>query len=49
MHMGNMIRTNYYYPKQMLDRLRVAQKQTGLTISELIRRAVDEYLKGMGL
>lgn len=45
----NMIRTNYFYPKQLLDRLRDAKKKTGIPVSELIRRAVDKFLSEMGL
>ena len=44
----NMIKTNYYFPAQMLERLRAAKRKHGLTISEMIRRAVDVYLKELG-
>jgi hypothetical protein len=32
------------FPQQMLDRLKLEQEVTGLSASEIIRRAVDEYL-----
>lgn len=47
--MPNMIRTNFYFPKQMLVRLRVAANTEGLPVSEVIRRAVSLYLKKAGL
>ena len=40
-----MKRTNYYFPEAMLAKLKAASKKTGLPVSELIRRAIDEYLK----
>jgi hypothetical protein len=43
--MDKMIRTNYYFPHQMLDALKAASKKHGLPISEIIRRAVTEWLK----
>ena len=44
-----MIRSNYYLPKQMIDRLKEAKARTSLTVSELIRRAVEKLLQDMGL
>jgi predicted DNA-binding protein len=40
-----MKRTNYYYPEQMLERLKALSAKTGTNVSELIRRAVEDYLK----
>jgi len=40
-----MKRTNFYFPPQMLKRLKAASKKTGLPVSEHIRRAVEQYLK----
>jgi predicted DNA-binding protein len=40
-----MKRTNFYFPPQMLARLKAASKKTGLPVSELLRRAVENYLK----
>ena len=47
--MKNMVRTNLYFPRQMLLRLKKASTQNGLAVSEIIRRAIDEYLGGKGL
>lgn len=40
-----MIRVNVHLTTPQLAALRAASKKTGLTVSELIRRAVDAYLK----
>lgn len=40
-----MRRTNFYFPDQMLERLKRASEQLGIPVSEIIRRAVEEYLK----
>jgi predicted DNA-binding protein len=40
-----MRRTNYYYPPKQLERLKRLSKKTGVPVSELIRRAIDDYLK----
>jgi metal-responsive CopG/Arc/MetJ family transcriptional regulator len=42
--MNKMIRTNYYFPRQMLDELKAASKKHGLPISEIIRRAITDWL-----
>ena len=42
-----MKRTNYYYPQQLLDRLKSLSLETGISVSELIRRAIDAFLKAM--
>lgn len=44
----HMIRTNFFFPEEMLARLRAAKLTSGIPISEIIRRAVDSYLKIMG-
>lgn len=44
-----MIRTNFYFPAQMIARLKAAKLKTGLAVSEIIRRAVDEYLEKWGV
>ena len=46
---GHMKRTNFYFPEQMIERLKVASRQQGLPVSELIRRAIEAFLKEMGL
>ena len=40
-----MKRTNFYYPEQMLERLKALSEKTGTSVSELIRRAIEAYLK----
>ncbi|WP_082786998.1 ribbon-helix-helix domain-containing protein [Ferrovum sp. PN-J185] len=40
-----MKRSNIFLPLQFLDRLRALADKTGITMSEHIRRAVEEYLK----
>lgn len=40
-----MKRTNYYYPEPMLERLKALSARMGVAVSELIRRAIDEFLK----
>ncbi len=40
-----MERINHHLTKVQLTSLRALSKQTGLTVAELIRRAVDAYLK----
>lgn len=40
-----MIRTNHYFPQQMLDALKAASEKHGLPVSEIIRRAITEWLK----
>jgi predicted DNA-binding protein len=44
-----MKRTNFYFPEQMLERLKAASRQRGLPVSELIRRAIEASLKELGL
>lgn len=44
-----MKRTNFYFPEQMLERLKMASKQQGLPVSEIIRRAIEAFLKELGL
>ena len=44
-----MIKTNVYLPYNQRRRLKKISQKTGLTMSELIRRAIDEFLSGAGL
>lgn len=44
-----MIRTNFYYPKQMLARLKQVSLSEGLPVSELIRRGIELLLKEKGV
>jgi len=36
-------RMNFYLTDVQVERLQIISKKTGLTASEIIRRAVDEY------
>lgn len=40
-----MKRYNLHLPEELIEALRLESKRTGATVSELIRRAVLEYLK----
>jgi len=44
-----MKRTNFYFPEQMLERLKLASKKLGIPVSEFIRNAVEAALKKIGL
>jgi predicted DNA-binding protein len=44
-----MKRTNVFFPEQMLARLKAASAKLGIPVAEIIRRAVDEFLKRMKL
>lgn len=44
----HMKRTNFFFPEQMLERLKAAKLSSGIPVSEIIRRAVEAYLKSMG-
>jgi hypothetical protein len=39
-----MKRVNYHLTEDEIDRLQSFSAKTGLTVAEIIRRAVDEYL-----
>jgi len=43
-----MKRINFYLPAQQLNALRGLSKETGLSVSEYIRRAIDQYFMGEG-
>jgi hypothetical protein len=40
-----MIRTNIFLPERQLFELRVLANATGLSVAELVRRAIDQYLR----
>ena len=40
-----MKRYTFYLPKQQMEQLRKVSKHKGLSVSELLRRAIDELLK----
>ena len=44
-----MRRTNFYFPEQLLKRLKAAKKLKGMSVSAIIRQAIEAYLKEMGL
>lgn len=41
----HMKRTNIFLPEQIIARLRALADKTGLSVAELVRRAIDEYLR----
>jgi len=40
-----MIKLNFYLPKPQLEKLQKESRETGLSIAELIRRAIDLYFR----
>jgi predicted DNA-binding protein len=40
-----MKRTHTFIPEPTIERLKEMSEKTGLSVAELIRRAIDEYLK----
>lgn len=40
-----MIRVNFHLTKIQIKKLRELSKKTGLSVAELIRRAIDKFLK----
>lgn len=40
-----MKRTNIYLTQQSIDALRKEQKKTGLSVAELVRRAIEDFLR----
>jgi len=44
-----MKRTNIHLAEPQIQRLLKLSKATGLSVAELVRRAVDEYLKTEGV
>ncbi len=41
----HMRRMNIFFPEPLIAALKALSKNTGLPVSEHIRRAIDEYLK----
>jgi len=39
-----MRRTSFFFPELVLEALRSLAQKTGLSVSEHVRRAIDEYL-----
>ena len=40
-----MRRTSFFFPEPVLEALRALAQKTGLSVSEHVRRAIDEYLR----
>ncbi len=40
-----MKRYNFYFPEQQIENLRKISKDTGISMAELIRRAIDNLIK----
>ena len=40
-----MKRYNFYFPEQQIETLRKISKDTGISMAELIRRAIDNLIK----
>ena len=40
-----MKRTNFYFPEELLARLAAESKASGVPMSEIMRRALDAWLK----
>jgi predicted DNA-binding protein len=40
----NLIRTNFYFPRELLDRLRAIADRTGYTVSALIRSGAEREI-----
>ena len=46
--MERMIRTNYFFPPSMIQRVKSLSEDKGIPMSELIRRAIEQMLKENG-
>lgn len=44
-----MKKVSYHLPSVVIDKLKRLSEKTGLSVAELIRRAVDAYLKKEGV
>lgn len=40
----SVVRKNYYFPEQQIKKLQEMSNKTGLSVSEIIRRAIDFFL-----
>ena len=40
-----MKRVNYHLPEPIIEKLKELSRETGLSVAELIRRALDDFLK----
>jgi catalase (peroxidase I) len=41
----SMVRVNYHLTDKQISKLKEMSKDTGLSVAELIRRAVDKYME----
>jgi predicted DNA-binding protein len=39
-----VIRTNIFLPEALIRKLKALSEKTGLSVAEIVRRAIDEYL-----
>lgn len=46
MYNVHMKRVNYHLTNQQIEKLKDLANATGLTVAELIRRAIDKFIKG---
>lgn len=44
-----MKKVNFYFPEELLQRLKALSERTGAPLAELIRRATEAFLRGHGL
>ncbi len=44
-----MVRKHIFLTEQLVKRLARAKKLNGVNMGEIIRRAIDEYLTGIGV
>lgn len=47
--MNNLTRINFWLSNSLLERLQAAKVATGISVVEIVRRALDSYLKEIGL
>ena len=43
------MKTSYLICEKLVDRLKAAERQTGKPMGDLIRAAIEAYLKGLGV
>jgi predicted DNA-binding protein len=39
-----MVRMSFFLPEKLIGALKLRSEETGLTVSDLIRRAIEQYL-----
>lgn len=45
----NMKRTNFWYPPEMIERMKVLKERTGESMSDIIRKAIERALTEAGV